>query len=251
MKKTLLMVIALVLVLALTAGCGNNSGGSQDDPGTVDEPVVETGGDSGTGGGDVLGWPAADLPPGLPVYPGGALDYLEIDDEGMVYLVIIETDKAEFDKYFKTLEEAGWTETRREDIPLNIEMMKDNFWMGLSFSDPDTALMAVAMLDVSLDTKDWPEGLPYPLPEYTSGTISIVNVKDDSLMIDIDNTSRVDYDKYLDAVAAAGWELSSSIEDYSEVTEVSSSFKREGWILLVDYHKDNYISIYVSVPANQ
>ena len=146
MKKTLMIVLASIVVLAMMAGCGN-----KNDSDSIDISVGES--DSGRMSTDgAEGWPAADLPQGFPAYPNGKVTnvegkYNEIINadnisEAIVGLTIeiSGTENATYEAYLKTLESDGWTASSLENSAV-IYMEKGSLALWIGFDEPGDLTM--------------------------------------------------------------------------------------------------------------
>ena len=145
MKKALLSALGLVLVLALTTGCGLLFGGKPEAPTASRAQRGDTSATprpANSGGGELVDWPTAQLPPGLPKYPGGTINIFDVDDDGSVLLGIRDTDESAYNAYVTTLQESGWVRTRTEDGL--VELTKDGFQIGVSDLGNGQVIISVA-----------------------------------------------------------------------------------------------------------
>ena len=85
-KKIFVIMLALVIAMAMLAGCG----GSKDD--YKELPTA---------------WPKAELPSGFPEYTDGTVYHVGATDES-VAINIKDTGKDAFDKYMAEVEKAGY-----------------------------------------------------------------------------------------------------------------------------------------------
>jgi len=246
MKKALSIALLLALVLILAAGCGDkgvapNGQGSQGNN-TSKIEITESISAPKPGAKDSTppSWPAAELPPGFPVYPGGDIDKVEQDETGL-YICVTETDKATYDAYLKTLEAAGWIlDLSDEDT---VSAVKGSWILSLCFDkDLGISLMATDMgFDLALGSFEWPKDLPFTLPVYPDGEIDFLSREENGkLRISIVGSSKDTFEKYLDMVAEAGWEFMGEIDSSRPNTA-----EKDGWILSLDLTDETEIAILV------
>ena len=247
MKKTLMIMLALVMVLALTVGCGKNAEPPVSEPAVADEAIAREGADMAEG------WPIADLPDGFPAYPNGKVIDIdgEYDSEGIL-IEISGTDESTYDAYLTTLEKDGWQLSLVKDMDL-IYLLKGNMALFTGFGEPGGFVMYLIDYGYEYDVQEWPfEALPQGFPVYPDGIVTYVNIyadneeavddedeideedlidediddefsnDEDFVYITIDQTSEETFEAYLETLEEMGW------------TELS----REGFI--VQMEKDEY-----------
>ena len=219
----LLLVLALPLIVGCTAKPPQDPGdGPNDEPNAADPTPAAP-----------AGWPAADLPPGLPVYPGGVIDSTEKMDISF-FMVIAETDKATYEAYIKTLEAAGWLLDGEET------WIKDNWMLTVSFDEEYGVFFLLASeseFNFIHSSTEWPQDLPFELPVYPDGEITLAVVDGDDIMIAIEGSSQAGFEGYLDLVAKAGWEFE---ETDDPLTQCAG---KDGWTLLLDLAEGTEVSI--------
>ena len=269
MKKTLLIVLALVLVLTMAVGCGSRNApdGSSNEPLNVGigGPGSGSGGnDSGRGDSGAEGWPAAKLPQGFPAYPNGVVIQADEDDDLGLIIVISETDEATHGAYLKTLEAAGWTiPDWYQTTGTDVAMEKDNYRLMIDFYDTyifdeesgdliDSVdvHMIIGAHEYSTDLGyEWPTDLPFDLPAYPEGEIMQVRMTDDGgVSITIGKTSRATFDRYKDMMTNEGWIYTET--DEMEGLAVNWFDSKDGlWVCAVDWTGSDTISIRVIIPA--
>lgn len=214
MKKLLITILAIILVLAMSACSGNKAG--DDDEGGLG--VIGDGSGAGSSSGKTgneaadntekgLEWPAASLPAGFPKYPDGDLYNVESDKFG-VFVAIVNTSKASYDSYIGKLEAAGYvfekTDAESDDAS------NGEFYVTLNFVTEGGESMASIYVfeDVRMGPQTWPtDKLPAGFPVYPNGEISFVDVNDDgSVNIFIENSDEKTVEAYKATLKAAGWE---------------------------------------------
>ena len=237
MRKILFIVLAIVLVLLLCAGCNNSSRIDDDD--FDDEPItIAIGGASDADSDDASdddsddasdddsnidndepddgtpdGWPIE-----LPPYPDGVVDDIYIAENGNYSISIINTSKATMEKYAETMINAGWECTDTED-----DLMKFNngeYGVMLLLLNGEILSINMGKNSERLEQLDgWPaDRLPQGFPEYPDGDIysAYANVeshgKPVALYICIERSSKETFEKYKAALKDAGWEL----EDFGD-----------------------------------
>jgi hypothetical protein len=257
MKKTLLIVFVLILVLALATGCGGQSA-AKDDPDDK-EMAIDAGGGSGPESAKTMEWPASDLPLGLPAYPDGVIESIDMDEFGVI-VNITETGETAYQAYLKTLEADGWKPVDWDDSGTEaVELMKGSYLLVIDYFEPGDVIIVASDfgedmegIDVSSGSTEWPTDLPYPLPKYTDGEVSRVNYyEDDGLSIYINSTSMAAYKKYVDEAAKAGWELYDTFGDDGDVIIAGSAFLYKDKSLTVYITKDDDVAIMVHTPEEQ
>ena len=254
MKKLLVVVLAAVMILAMTTGCGSK-------PVPEEEPAVkavEVARESVEG---AEGWPAEKLPQGFPVYPEGKVADVdgEMDGEGIV-IEISGTNEATYGTYLNTLESDGWTSSFMEDYGLTY-LQKDSFMMLTGF-DEDTFIMYLIDFGYEFDVQEWPIGdLPMGFPVYPGGIVTYVSAFDDDL--DLDDDLGLD-DLDLDDMDLDDDDLDLDLDDddsveadfiYLEISETDEEtfnayleiLEEAGWKetanedgLIIEMEKDNY-----------
>jgi len=150
-------------------------------------------------------WPADELPDGFPVYPG------EVDMVGRydtdIFISIRNTDRRTFDGYVETLRAAGWRDVGDASNG-DVDLVKDTFYLGLSYSDNGEVFIGLYFDDYSWGFTDWPSDLPFYVPEYTDGEIALAsNFEDGSHNVVIYGTSHEAIDRYVEKLIEAGGEL--------------------------------------------
>ena len=88
-KKVFVIVLALVIAMAMLAGCGGKKGGTDS-----------------VSGSDAA-WPKADLPSGFPEYTDGNVIYVGTSEKS-ISITIKETSQGAFDTYMAEVEKAGY-----------------------------------------------------------------------------------------------------------------------------------------------
>jgi predicted small lipoprotein YifL len=249
MKKLLVTVTALLLVLSLCAGCGNKGSDSADD-GAADIGASDSTGDSGEDDdsdyeAESLAWPTADLPDGFPEYTDGIIFDIGEEEFG-VFISILETGQEAYEAYLKKLEAAGWVEDTQPDEEEKTYIKGS--WMVTISLDVDlvSILASDAGIDFDLDIDyetygtEWPENLPFKMPQYKDGTIerSQYDGEDKFLSVSITGTSKEAFTKYKDELAKAGWEIISSEQDSFGAT-------LDGWRALIKIKDDGTLTISV------
>ena len=215
MKKLLVIMVVLLFALSLFAACGSKNAAEKDDivsMKTVDDDSLAEDEDDEDYVPETMDWPAADLPDGFPEYPDGNLTYVDVDDTG-VYVFIEDTEKETYDAYLKTLESDGWKidEELAGEGDEGVTITKGAWLMSLSFDEGTFTMLASEMefeFGESGFSTEWPENMPFDLPEYTDGAIEAASYDDDDgLFVIITDTSKAACDKYKDELSKAGWEI--------------------------------------------
>ena len=266
MKRIVTIVLAVILVLALTAGCSsNNSGSGGSEPST--NIVVggsssdNSGGNNSNRGGMADNWPASELPQNFPAYPNGEVVSVDgaVDDYG-IFIVILDTDKATYDAYLKTMESEGWSEPYwAESEGSEISLAKGPLWFLIEYTDSDSMvqIMLVDQGDMAMNV-DWPADLPYNLPAYPDGNLFDVSVSDDhTFMATIIDTSEAGLLKYIDMLVQAGWIVREDDENlvrsYGEYEYELDSNDNKWWMSvdLSDFIDGEYnvVNIYAATRA--
>jgi len=224
MKKFLALALVIVLVLSIGAGCGNKGGDDEafDALGEIkansdiiandSEPSggdTSGGGDAGPSSGGVSGWPASDLPPGLPVYPDGEVSKVDIDAIG-VFVVIDGTSPQSFSMYKMSMENEGWNflveNSAKKDRYIVALSIISNTSVGILAKESDTEAYESPLVPV-----DWPADIP----AYPDGNAPDIKQMDGtgSIFIKIANTSAASLGKYADTLTADGWKTSLRTDD--------------------------------------
>jgi len=217
MKKTLTSALVVVLVLSLCAGCGN-SGGNDEPFDALSEVKTNSdvmanddmtgGGDTGPSFGGASGWPASDLPPGLPIYPDGEVSRVDNDAMG-VFVVIDGTSPQSFSMYKTSMENEGWRflveNSAKKDRYIVALSIISNTSIGILAKESDTEASEPILVPT-----DWPADIPV----YPDGNDPKVELMDTgSIFIKIANTSVASLGKYADTLTAEGWKTSLRADD--------------------------------------
>ena len=205
MKKTLSIVLALVLVLALMAGCGNKNDSSEPPEIEARAAVLDEGPSDDWAG--AIGWPTESLPEGFPPYPDG--EVVNVDgqsDDGIgITIGISETGEATFETYMETLESEGWEAQPENELGLvYLENGAIVLWIG--FFEPGDVLMYV--IDYDYNVQDWPTAiLPPGFPAYPDGkvTYSDASEEGDFVYVEISETDEDAFEAYLVTLKSAAW----------------------------------------------
>ena len=88
-KKVFILMLALVIAMAMLAGCGGKKGATDS-----------------VSGSDAV-WPKADLPSGFPEYTDGTVIYVGTSDKS-ISITIKDTSQGVFDTYMADVEKAGY-----------------------------------------------------------------------------------------------------------------------------------------------
>ena len=217
MKKLLVVILALLLVLTFCAGCGGkgkDSAAGGGNSAAAGKEVREGDEDEAQGddGGEPMDWPAADLPDGFPEYPDGIIDTVD-DKDSILLIVIMGTEKETYDGYLETLESEGWEVPTWDTISdeTHVTLTKD-YWMAMvTFLQlSETGRVSISVQDLGDDLSqyhEWPENLPFDLPQYTDGKIEYVDYSDNSFAASFVGTSESAYEEYIKEIEKAGWEI--------------------------------------------
>jgi len=229
MRKILVIVLAFVLVLALAAGCGNNNAPEPQKPAAPADTNAEK-----TGKG--LDWPESSLPKDFPKYPGGTI--VDVDEQdGGVYIEVSETDRATYEAYMKTLASAGWV------------FQDYDFGVGADIAFKDGMMIILLQIDktvgISFDEKggktyvDWPaEALPKGFPVYPNGIFVNFEQEEDHVRFYIEGSSKDDYDSFVEALKAAGWNQNpyeSETSNNKVYTYTASNGIQEAYFVIVSW----------------
>lgn len=218
MKKILLIALAVILILALCAGCGSKADNSATEQSGLGDITVPAPGNAAGSGGEnntaadfdaMEGWPTSDLPPGFPEYPDGEVMY-NLGD-GSVYITIFDTNANTFAGYLKALVEFGLEDELVADEDGTYTGIIGDLVISLYFDEEyEYVNLIVSKLE------DMPVGAEWPneIPEYTDGEIDFISQHDSgSVTISVSETSLASVKAYADILVKAGWELDFEMED--------------------------------------
>ena len=210
MKKLLIIMLALALVLAVFAGCGDK--GKNDTKGGSMDVVV--GGAAAAYSNDWL--KGLDLPFIVPEYKGGTLKDAKFDGEHLS-VSIVDTSVEACEKYKDEVAKAGW------DVRMTGDgycyAYTDEWRLMLSYTERQVKNKEAAIFVDPYDpekessggefimTDDWPKDLPFDfdLPKYTDGKIKGSTVNNNGVSVTVIDTSDAAVKKYIDELEKAGW----------------------------------------------
>jgi hypothetical protein len=151
-------------------------------------------------------WPAYAFPSGFPEYADGVIVYAESIISDDMLLLIEEVSRAYYSAYISGLESAGWKLIESED---GFDVYEHGQWMlGIMYAEDFGVCMFIFdMGEFFIESFEWPEDLPVPLPVYTDGEVGLVDVDLDHgwIAIVMDGTSQAAIDAYAQELEPLGW----------------------------------------------
>ena len=241
-KKWLPVLVSIVFAIVFLAGCGNNNN-DVSDIGNIS--VGEEGGEeSSASNSDAQshfktsdmegGWPASDLPPGFPKYPGGDQYYEVVEDT--VSIVILETDNSTFNDYMDTITSFGFKFEAEANEDGSYIAMMGSWYLAIGYYEEwDATMIIVADWGLGYDPGEWPAAIP----AYPDGEFFVDELSGGSIWVLIQNTSRASMEKYIDTLTKAGWERSNTLDDMDWY-----SFEKDKLTVDLSFHDDdNSLSI--------
>lgn len=217
MKKMILAVVCIVLSLVLCA-CGAEK--------IVWEDMV-------------LG----DLLPEPPVNKGKL--YTNAMDE--LWLTLEDCTDKQFADYIKACEAMGYTVDKEVDNTSFDAYNAEGYKLSLSHYGSNASLSIDLEAPVEMETISWPTGTAgqkLPAPESLIGKFAYEY--DDNFRVYIGETTKVEYDKYVDACVEMGFDV-----DYSKDTKYYRADNAEGWHIDLSYEGYNTMCIYIDAPDEE
>jgi len=194
-----------------------------------------------TASGADINWPAADLPPGFPVYPGGTILIAEYDEDGDFLVYITDTDVDAYVAFKAALAAAGWELDAPSD-GWDFAYFDDTFLI-LAFLEEDAAFYYCHYSHYfEYDVYDWPAtSLPAGFPVYPNGEIIMLDIGEEDILMFIDDSDRSTFSGYVDSLLADGWFLDDDDEVDSSADYEELSLYRGTYMVFLVYDEGSVI----------
>ena len=148
----------------------------------------------------------------------------------------------QFADYIEACKEKGFTVDAKSDSNSYDAYDKDGYKLRLS-KIVDTSISLEAPMEMSNIT--WPTsvaGMQLPIPKSKIGNFSYEH--DDNFFVYVGNTTRVDYEEYVNACSNKGFNI-----DYSKGDDYYYADNREGWQVSLRYEGYNIMSVRIGASS--
>ena len=195
--------------------------------------------------GSKVEWPDTKLGNMLPVIEDakGEIGYESTDS---LRITLKEISEQQYYDYIESCKEKGFTVDVKEETDSFVAFNQDGYKVDLSyFSDGD--LWIEIEVPISMSTITWPKSeivslLPVPKSNYGK-----INSESDSCFIAyLGNTSKTEYDAYVEAVYAQGFSV-----DYNKGTDFFYGDNADGYSVSIKYEGFNTMFVRIDEPEEE
>ena len=179
---------------------------------------------------------------GLLPQPKSNIGNININSESELNIDVTETSKKEYDAYVNACYEKGFNiECKKKDN--SFEAFNENgYKLSLNFDESNNELLINLKKPIEMEEIQWPNiGIAKKLPKPKSNIGYIVSEHSFDFSVYVGETSKAQYDKYVNACSKKGFNI-----DYSKGDDYFYADNKNGDSLTVKYEGNNvmYISVY-------
>lgn len=196
------------------------------------------------GGGEKIVWDDMVLGNMLPEPPAnkGEIHYNSADE---LRVDISDLSDKQYADYVEACKEKGFTVDAESNSSSYNAYNADGYKLELSHygSDADTSIRLEKPMEMT--TIKWPSstaGKMLPTPKSTKGSFSYEH--DDNFFVYIGDTSKADYDAYVNACSEKGFNV-----DYDKGEDYYYADNSDGWQISLRYEGNNIMSIDIDAPS--
>lgn len=187
-----------------------------------------------SGGSENAKWPKSAFPAGFPVYPDGDIIYAEPLFKDDMMVVIAGSDKDEYEEYWRELSDMGWEFEPEEEADI---AYKDTWMLIMGFDEDDDIIIYIwnSGFEFKPSAYDWPKNLPFPLPVYPEGKITLLEIdnKESYYSIWIEGSTQPTVVKYIRELEKTGWvnDMGTSAEKFDDYASFDLDTDQGTWWL--------------------
>lgn len=197
---------------------------------------------SGGKGGEKIVWDDMVLGDMLPEPPADK-GYIYTNSEEELWVEIYDLSEKQYSDYVDACEEKGFTLDADSGSNSFYAYDDEGYKLTLSYYD-DLSIQLNAPMEMS--TISWPTGAAgQQLPAPKSKTGKFIYEYDDNFCVYIGDTSKADYDEYVNACSQKGFNA-----DYDKGNDYYYAYNGGGWYLTLKYEGNNIMSITINPPVD-
>ena len=198
------------------------------------------------GNGEKIVWDEMVLGEFLPEPPTKRGEIIDNSSEGLSVDVNKVSDK-QYADYIEECKEKGFNVDVESDSSSFGAYNKEGYKLTLSHYGDGKELSIDLEKPMEMGTIEWPAstaGKQLPKPNSTIGKISYEH--DDNFSIYIGNTTKADYDKYVDECSKKGFNV-----DYDKGEDYYYATNKEGWDVSLNFEGNNTMRIDIDAPEEK
>lgn len=218
MKKIITIVLALTLMAFMITACG---------------------------GGNRLEWPTSALAEMLPI-PESNRGRVMWDMENSLYVIVENTSREQFNAYVDECRNFGFNENYIRSDREYDAYNASGFHLTISYNDRNNEMTIHLVTPPNFDVFQWPRSeiaALLPIPESNIGSISTDRA--DRFSVHVGETTREQYNAYVDAVMDRGF-----IIDFSRSDDSFRGRNEAGFAVRLSFERNNTMWITIEAPSD-